>query len=152
MKLSAMIHTGTPTVETVTIYEGPAVGNICIVVVDDPPVMPIEVPVVPSPAVPAKKAQPEPYAKSDPWSREVESWICVPPGPNSQRRAIYKPWIVLRHVDNFGIGRFNHNRLTLFCHGLLRSAVQIPRALSAGSHDLDSIHDVVWLVHIGVSE
>ena len=60
MKCGATIETPAPAVEIVTIDKRPAMGNVCVVVIDDPAVTPIVIPVVPSPAVTAKETQPEP--------------------------------------------------------------------------------------------
>src|SRR3979411_2373246 len=103
-------------IEGVVISEDPAVGDVSVVVINDIVVMPVRSPVVPSPAKPAKIADSKAQAKRNSRAGKVQSWIRIPTWPNPDRLSIRKPGIILRHVNNLGVGRIDHNGLPLLAH------------------------------------
>jgi hypothetical protein len=60
---SAVIEVAVRAIESVVISEHSAVGNVGVVVVSDVAVIPVRSPMVPAPAVPAKKADPKTETK-----------------------------------------------------------------------------------------
>src|SRR5271169_4547627 len=120
-KSTAMEPSGA--IEIVAIDENSAVGDVGAVVEHNPVVVPIVSPVSPSPAKPADEANSKAKAPREPCPREAQSRIPVPVGPDADGISIHKPGIVLRHINNFRVGRFDHNRLSLFGDFLLRCAL-----------------------------
>src|SRR5580692_8895610 len=138
--------------EVIPIYKGSTVADIGGVVKHHSPVVPVESPVMPSPA----KAAEEPNSKAD-TKREVgaakpDSWIWVPSRPRDDRSPINQPRIVTWNIHHVWIGRFDGNRLSLRRYGLLGCALQITRLLRPLTHYLHRLHYVVLLIHIGVAE
>src|ERR1700693_3848222 len=139
-------------IEVVAIDENSAVGNVTVVVEENSMTTPVVSPVSPAPAKSAKEADPKAEAKRDSRAANVESRIGIPARPDSDRPSIHQPRVILRHVNNFGIGGFDHNGLPLLFHLFLRCAFQVARLLRAVAHYLHSIHHVLLLIDVGVAE
>jgi hypothetical protein len=78
---SSRITTQTFMMEIVAVDEGPAMGDVGVVVEYKPAAVPVESPVVPSPAKAGEEAESEAQAKVNAWSRDKESRIRIPAGP-----------------------------------------------------------------------
>jgi hypothetical protein len=115
MKSAAMI-------EAVAIDEYSAVGYVGVVVVHNSVVMPVISPVVPAPAISPEEADSKAESKRNPRTAKVKSRIRIPARPDPDRRSISEPWVILRHVNHFRVGWFDHNGLPLVTHLLLRRA------------------------------
>jgi hypothetical protein len=72
------------------------------------------------------------------------------------RRTVYCRRLICRHVDNFRIGRLNHNHVLVFnysrFHCLLLSGVQCALVLRLPTHALNGIHHLALLRQEGVAE
>src|ERR1700681_3178498 len=100
-----MIDAPSIRMNAIAIDDSSAVRNVCVVVVDDAPVVvPIESPIVPTPAESAKKSNPEAQPKTDSRAVQEKSRIRIPAWEDSHRRPIHQPRIVLRYVNH--VGRF----------------------------------------------
>src|SRR6202521_3841336 len=123
MKSASMIEVRALAIEGVVISEDSAVGYVSVVVVNDIVVMPVRSPVVPAPAKSAKIADSKAEAKRDSRAVKEQSRIRIPTWPNPDGLSIRKPRIILRHVNNLRVGRFDHNGLPLIAHVFLRCAL-----------------------------
>src|SRR5438270_5344172 len=137
----------------VAVHDGAAVRYVGVVVVDDPPaVVPIESPVVPTPAEAAEgpdaKAEPE----TDSRAIQVESGIGIPTGEHRQGSPVSHPRIILRHIDNVSLRRFDDDRSPLRFYLLLRRGVQISSLLGAVAHGLNRLTQFLLLVDIRVAQ
>ena len=65
---SAVIEVAVRAIEGVVISENSAVGNVGVVVVSDVVVIPVRSPVVPAPAISAKKADSKTETKRNSWA------------------------------------------------------------------------------------
>src|SRR5712671_3319989 len=86
---SAVIEVAVRAIESVVISENSAVGNVGVVVVSDMAVIPVRSPMVPSPAEPAEETDAKSEAKSDSGAVEEQSWIRIPPGPDTDGLTIH---------------------------------------------------------------
>src|SRR5271157_2424919 len=109
-------------IEIVAIDENSALGNVGVMVVDDPVVVPIVSPVSPAPAETAKKADSKTESERNSGTREEQPRIPIPAGPDPDGFAIDEPRVILRHVNNLRIGWFDHNGLPLLAYVFLRGA------------------------------
>ena len=116
---SAAIEVAVRAIECVVISENSAVRNVGVVVIGDVAVIPVRSPMVPAPAKAAEIADSKPEAKSNSWSGKIESWIRIPARPDTDGLAIRQPGIILRHVNNLRVCRFDHNGLPLIAHVFL---------------------------------
>src|SRR6266550_965158 len=148
LKSATVIEVCAGMIECVVIGEDSAVGYVRVVVENDAVAMPIVSPVMPSPAKTAKEADSKAEAKRKSRSGQVQPWIPIPTGPNTDGLSVREPRIILRHVNDLGVGRFDRNGLSLLRHGFLRRAFQIPSLLRAIAHHLNSIHHVLLLVDV----
>ena len=110
-------------IEVVAIGENPAMGLVVVVVETDVVMMPIRSPVVPSPPKAAKVSDSEAEAKRNSGARKKQSRIRIPPRPDSDGHSIHQPRIIFRHVNDLGVGWFDHNGLSLLAHLFLRCAL-----------------------------
>ena len=78
----AVVEVGAAVMEVVALDECSAVRDVGVVIIDHRVAMPVESPVVPSPAVTAKEAELEAQAKANSRSCEVQSRIRIPAGPH----------------------------------------------------------------------
>src|SRR5882762_3330645 len=95
--------------------------------------MPVRAPVVPSPTKAAKIADSKAEAKRDSRAVKEQSWIRIPTWPNPDGLSIRKPGIILRHVNNLRVCRFDHNGLPLIAHVFLMMC-SLSSRLSAHDH------------------
>src|ERR1700751_2704259 len=110
-------------IEWVTVNKDSAVGLVVAVVEANVVMMPVISPVVPAPTEPAKEAISKTEAKRDSRSLQIQSRIPIPAGPHTDRTTIDQPRIILRHVNNLGVHRLDHNGLSLRAHLFLRCAL-----------------------------
>src|SRR5207248_2995531 len=137
--------------ERLAIDERPAARDVGVVVEDDGAMTPVASPVAPSPAEAREEPDPEAYAEDDSRLGDEQARIRIPPRPRDDRRAVHEPWIVLRHVDDLGIRRLDHDLGSLLDDLLLWRGVQVTRLLRPPAHDLDGVHHVLLMVDVGVS-
>src|SRR5229473_2999927 len=116
LKSATMIAIRALAIEGVVIGEDSAVGYVSVVVVNDIVVMPVGAPMVPAPAESAKIADSKAQPKRDSRALEEQSRIPIPTWPNPDGLSIGKPGIILRHVNDLRVGRFDHNGLPLIAH------------------------------------
>src|SRR2546430_5154424 len=119
LKSATMLEVRALAIDGVVISEDSAVGYISVVVVNDIVVMPVRSPMVPTPAKSAKKADSKAEAKRNSRAVKEQSWIGIPAWPNPDGLPIHQPWVVLRHVNNLRVCRFDHNGLPLIAHVFL---------------------------------
>src|SRR5713226_7651473 len=119
MKSTTMIAVRALAVERVVISEDSAVRNVSVVVINDIVVMPVRSPMVPAPAKSAKIADSKAEAKRDSRALKEQSRIPIPTWPNPDGLSKRKPRIILRHVNNLRVGRFDHNGLPLIAYVFL---------------------------------
>src|SRR5580704_1143093 len=137
--------------ESIPIDDG-AVRYIRPVVHDYRTMSPVKSPMMPTPSKAAEESHAEPEPERNAWRCDVETWIRIPAGPRHHRAAICYPRIVRRHIDHIRSSRFNNNRVSLFCHVLLRIAVEISALLSALTHLLNGIHNILLLYHVTLTQ
>ncbi len=141
-----------PVVEVVAIDDCSAVGDVGVVVVDHAMAMPVASPVMPTPPKSSEEADPEADSKSNPRSGQedprhgIPAWIC------DDRLTVDEPRIVRRHVDHFGIGRFDDNGVPLSRYLLLIIAIEVAGLVSLLTHHLDGVRDILRLVGISVAK
>src|SRR5712664_3117223 len=109
---------GIPVVEVVAgdvvaINDRSAMGDVGVVVVDHAMAMPVASPVMPAPTIFSEETDAEPDSKSDPRSSKEDSRHRVPAWICDDRRTVYEPRIIGRHIDHFRIGRFNDDGVPL---------------------------------------
>jgi hypothetical protein len=115
-----MIEPTSVCVEVSAINENSAARHVTVMIEEDAVVMPVVSPMMPTPSKSTKKANAETETKSDTRARKVQPGIPVPTRPHRNRRSIDKPRIVLGHVNNLMVGRFDHNIVSVVRHLLLR--------------------------------
>src|ERR1700691_5794688 len=111
--------------EAIAICKGSTVADVGAVVEHHGPVVPIESPVMPSPAKAAEEANSKTNTEREIWAAEPDSWIWIPSWPRYNRAAVNQPGIVTRNINDIWISRFNDNRLSLRRYGLLGRGFQI---------------------------
>src|SRR5437016_11018899 len=107
----------------VAIYKSSTVGYVDVAVVNDPVVMPVRSPVMPSPSEAAKETHRIANSKQNSRCGNIESRVPIPSRPSDQGRTVHNPGIVFGNVNNFGIGWRDHNCLSLLRDILLCRAV-----------------------------
>src|SRR5882672_12794570 len=152
MKVRATVESWTAAVEVVAIDEGAAVRDISVVVEVHPVVMPIGVPVVPSPTEPAEEADPPTNSERNPGADGIEAGVPTPAWVSDQRRAIDSPGVVLGHVDDLGVCRLDHDRLALRGDVLLGRALEVSSLLRSLAHCLYRVEHRLLLVHVCVAQ
>jgi hypothetical protein len=80
---------------------------------------------MPTPPKSTKKADPESDTESNAHSGQKDSGLRIPTGVGNDRRTVYEPGIVLRHVHHFRTGRFNDDGVALSAYILLFIAIQV---------------------------
>src|SRR6267378_4112083 len=128
------------------------VSLIPVVVVPHEAVVPVEVPVVESPAESAEEADTETESERNPGADSVEAGVPEPARVSDDRRPVNQPWIVGGHVDDVGARRLDHDRLALRDDFFLRGRLEVARLLSALAHRLDGVEHVLLLVHVRVAQ
>ena len=117
----AMVEVGV--VEVVAINDGPAVGDVGIVVVDYPVAMPVASPVMPTPTIPSEETDAEADSKSNSHSSQEDPWHGVPAWIRDDRPAIHEPGIIGRHINDFRRSWFDDDCVPLSRHFLLFIAI-----------------------------
>src|SRR5258708_32899630 len=84
----AIIDAAPAAIECFMIEKSSAVGFKVVVIKTDIVVMPVRVPVVPSPTKAAKETNAKTQAESNSRRRPVQAGVPVPAGPHSNRRSI----------------------------------------------------------------
>ena len=110
-------------IEVIAIDDRSAMRDISVVVVYRCTAMPVVSPVMPAPPKPSEEADAEADSKSNPHTAKEDSRHGIPAWVRDDRRPVYEPRIVSRHVDYIGIGRFDDDRVTLSRYILLLVAV-----------------------------
>jgi hypothetical protein len=103
-----MVEVHSTGLETVAVDDRSAMGDICVVVIDNPAVMaPVESPMAPPPAKAAKESNSEAKAKSDPGPFQEKPRIGIPTWEHRQRIAVHEPRIILGNVNDVGLRGLN---------------------------------------------
>src|SRR5271165_3593152 len=139
-------------VERVAVIKRPAPGIVPGMVIYGVVVMPIESPMPPAPSKAAVPSDSEADTKRQIRPAIPDAGVRIPARPRHDRTSVDQPWIVRGDVDDFGTRWFNGDRRTLRRYGLLRRALQIAGRFRFLPHDLHGIHDVLFLVVVGVAE
>ena len=148
-----MIEVGTIRMKTIVVDDGSAMRDVRVVVENgSPAVMPIESPMLKTPAEAAEESDSESQSKSDSWTAQKESWIRIPTREYSQRGPIHQPRVVLRYVNHVGGCRFDDDRFPLSTYLLLGRGVQVSGLLSPLSHGLNRLCHVLLLVDVDVAQ
>ena len=114
--------------------------------------MPVISPVMPAPPKSPEKADPESDPESNPHSGQENPRLGIPARVSDDRPTVHKPWIVLRHVDYFGIGWFNDDGVALSRYLLLFIACQVAGVVSLLAQCLNSVRDSLLLIGVCVTE
>src|SRR6202158_4239412 len=134
----------------VAIDESLAVGDVPVMVVYHVVVVPIGSPVMPAPAKASEDANSK--AERNPWPLDEgarnpdTSWI------EREGVPVDAPRIIFRHVNDFRVCWFNHDRLSLGRDGFLLRALQVPGLLRALTHHLNCVQDILLPVHVRIRE
>src|SRR6266853_1075125 len=140
-------------VKVIAIDDSPAVRDVGIVVVDDSPfVVPIVVPMVPTPAEAAEESDPESQSKTDPRAIPKESRIRIPAREDRQGIPVHEPGIVLRDINHVARRGLDNDRVSLGAYLLLVRRLQVPSLLSPLSHGLKRLRQILVLVDMGVPQ
>src|ERR1700687_2085624 len=139
-------------VEVVAIDDGPAVGDVGVVVVDHPMAMPVGSPVTPAPPKSSEEPDPEADSKSNPHSGEEDPWYGIPTWICNDWLAIHEPGIIGRHVDHLRVGRFDDDRVALSGDLLLFIAIQVAGLVSLLTQRLNGIRDILLLIGVGIAK
>src|SRR5580692_7713573 len=126
--------------------------NIRCMVVVDPVTVPVGSPVMPTPAIAAENSDPDSQAEVDSGTVDEQPRDRHPARIERERFAINEPRIIFRDVHDIRLRRFDYDRLPLVRDGLLRSALQISRALGLAPHLLDCAHHRLRVGHVGLAE
>ena len=140
------------TVMESAVTEVSAVRDERVMVEECSTAMPVVSPMAPTPTISFVKPEPESDAKPNTHSSQEESRLGIPSGIRNDRRAVYEPRIVLRHIDNFGIGRFNYDGVSLRGYLFLFIAIQVAGLVGLLSQRLDSVRYILLLVGICVAK
>jgi hypothetical protein len=117
MKSTLAIETAMPVAEAALVGELPVVKAV---VEDHSPVVPIGMPVAPTPPEAPKVADPKPDPEINSGAVDVRALDRNPARIGHHRRPIDVPGIVGRHVNDVGVCRFDIDALPLVGHDLLR--------------------------------
>src|SRR5712671_295606 len=112
-------------IEVIAINDRSPMRDISVVVVNCSSAMPVVSPVMPAPPKSSEEADAEADSKSDPRTAKEDSRHGIPAWVCDDRRPVYEPRIVRRHVDYIGSGGFDDNRIALSCYLLLLIAIEV---------------------------
>src|SRR5438270_3977417 len=118
-----IIEAASAAIECLVIEKCSAVGFKVVVVKKNIVVVPVRSPMVPSPAKAAKETDAKTETEGNSRRRPIQARIPVPARPDAYRRSIHEPRIIFRHINDLGIGWFNHNGRSLLRHFFLRGSV-----------------------------
>src|ERR1700740_3578211 len=121
-------------------------------VVDCVTAVPVVAPVAPAPTESSEEADVEADSKSDPNSAQEDSRHGIQAWIGDNRRSVYKPGIVGRHVDDVGAGRLDGDRAVVIGYGLLLRAFRVATLPSLLTHRLHSVGNTLRVVGVGVAE
>ncbi len=152
VKCGDVIGMRAASIETVAMVEGVTVGDVGLVVVDHPSVVPVEPPVVHPPSDAGEEADADACSEVEVRPFIEDSRNSDPAWIGRQRRAVHEPRVVSRHVNELWVYRLDHDRLALRRHGLLGCAHQASRCLRLLAQHLNRNEHVLRPVHIGVAE
>jgi len=136
----------------VTVIEGPAMGVVAVVVIDCVMVVPIESPTIPAPSITTEEADTEADTEGEIGAAIPNAGVWIPSWPCDDGATVDYPGIVGGDVNYLGISGLNDNGGALRGYGLLRSGFEITRFFRFLAHDLNGIHDILFLVVVGVAE
>ena len=134
----------------VAIDESPAVGDVPVMVVYQVVVAPIGSPVMPAPAKAGEDANSQ--AECNPWPLDECARNPDPPWIERERVPVDDPRIIFRHINDFRVRWFNHDRLSLGRDGFLLRALQVPGLLRSLTHHLNCVKDILLSVHVRIPE
>src|ERR1700726_2903912 len=106
---------------------------------------------MPPPPKSPEKSDSKTDSESNSHSGKKESRLWIPAGIGNDRITVHEPRIVLGHINNFGIGRFNHDGVALSRYFLLLIAFQVSILVSLLAQRLNSISHILLLVGVGVA-
>src|SRR6267154_4598925 len=138
--------------EAIAIAEIPAVGDVRLMAVNQAVAVPIRSPAVPPPAEATEETDTYSQAEPDPRPIEEEARNPNPTRIERERITVDDPRIVLRHIHDLRICRFNDDRISLGRHGFLRRALQVPGLLRPLAHHLNRGEDILLSVHVRLPE
>ena len=109
--------------KTIAVDDSRAMRDERVVVVDySAGAVPIESPMVPTPAEAGKQSNSKTEAESDARPVDEESRVRIPTGEDRDGRSINKPRIVLRYINHLRTRWLNNNRLSIVRNGFLTRA------------------------------
>src|ERR1700733_14810487 len=107
---------------------------------------------MPTPPKSPEKPDPKSDAESNPYSRQKQSRLRIPPWIRDDRITVHQPGIILRHVDHIGIGRLNNDSVALIRYRLLFIAIQVAVLMSLLPQRLHGVGHVLLLIGICVAK
>src|SRR5260370_22645651 len=134
----------------VAIGESPTVRDVPVMVVYQVVVVPIGSPVMPAPAKPSEDANSP--AERNPWPLDEGARNPDPSWIERETVPVDAPRIIFRHVNDFRVCWFNHDRLSLGGDGFLLRALQVPGLFPSLTHHLNCVKDIVLPVHLRIPE
>src|SRR5260370_39603899 len=149
---TGMIESGASATKAVVIPELSAMGEVRVIAVNQAMPVPIRSPVVPPPAEAAEETDTNSNTEADPRPVEEEARNANPIRIERERITVDDPRIVLRHIHDLRICRFNDDRISLGRHGFLRRTPQVPGLLSSLAHHLHRVEHVPLPLHVRLPE
>jgi hypothetical protein len=137
-------------IEVAAIDESRAVGDVPVMVVYHVVVVPIGSPVMPAPAKASEDANSQ--AERYPWPLDEGARNPDPSWIEREGVPVDHPRIIFRHVNDFRVCWFNHDRLSLGGDGFLLRALQVPGLLRSLTHHLNCVKDILLPVHVRIPE
>ncbi len=138
--------------EIVAVDDRPAVGDVGVVVVDHPMAMPVAPPVMPTPTISSKKADSKADPESNPHSSHEDTWFRIPAWIRDNRPTVHEPGIIGRYVDDFRIGRFDDDGVSLSRYLFLFIGIEVAGPVSLLTHDLDGVCHILLLVGVRIAK
>ena len=136
--------------EIVAIDDRSTMGDVGVVVINHRPAVPVISPVIPAPSKSSKEPDSKSKPEGDCRAGKKDSRHGIPAREGDDRRPVYEPRIVGRHVDHVRVGRFDDDGAALGRYFFLFVAVQLARLASLLAQCLDGLRHILLLVGIGV--
>src|SRR5467141_1672650 len=138
-------------VVVVPVIKRAAPGVVPVVVIRYGAVMPVRSPMTPAPPISSVEAGSEADSVRRVQPAIPDSGILVPSRPLLYGTSVNHPWIIFGDVNDFGASRRDDDGRVLGRYGLLLRSLKISRFLRPLAHHLNSIHQILLLVVVGVA-
>ena len=138
--------------EIVAIDDRSTMGDVGVVVINHRPAVPVISPVIPAPSKSSEEADSKSKPEGDCRAGKKDSRHGIPAREGDDRRPVYEPRIVGRHVDHIRVGWFDDDGAALSRYFFLIVAVELASLPSLLAQCLDCLRHILLLVGIGVSK